>query len=176
MIAMGGLPAAAYIGMQTGQTANEIRGCIQGATGDCVSVGVTVASSVISVISVYTLKSTMISPSGVSQKPSITLALSKEDIAKMRASQVGMGEITGARPIDHALKPDITHRAAVFLQEEAEIKGYMFWLKGYDGVMRRYIQVPFEGGIADFIIDANGNLTHSMIRAGRKVTGNWGGK
>jgi hypothetical protein len=173
MVAVGGFAAAGYLGYQAGQFINDARGCVKGDGGDCLSAGVTVASSI---ISVYALKSTRISPSGVAEKPNITLALSREEIAKIRAGQLGQGELTGATPIGKALKPDIMHRSAVFLHEEAELKGYVFLITGKDGVTLRYIQLPFPGGVADFILDAKGNLTHSMIRKAGKVTGNWIGK
>jgi len=83
--------------------------------------------------------------------------------------------LVNAQPVGSALKDDLYHRAATFMREEAASSGQSFDIVGKDGVTRTLWQVGGDlNGVAgryEYIVDANGNLTHQLFVPGGTING-----
>jgi hypothetical protein len=95
----------------------------------------------------------------------------KSDLASQHienADRKGSGSLNDPDP-GSGLKSDRDHRAAALISpEEIAKKGVVTPIKGKDGVRRTLVQVPDQevngrSGIVEYIIDADGSITHQRF-------------
>ncbi|WP_413623811.1 hemagglutinin repeat-containing protein [Luteibacter sp. Lutesp34] len=84
-------------------------------------------------------------------------------------------EIKNADPVGSALKDDPLHRAPSFVVDEIPDKGRVFTIQGGDKQMYNLTQmegvVNGQPGIFEWIVNANGELTHQRFIPGGQITG-----
>lgn len=120
MAAMGGLPAALSLGAQTGQTVNDVRGCING-VGDCVSTGIAIG---VGAITYYALRG-----GTTTGDDSVNLASPARTIHILKGDATGGGHtwFASVKSFAEGLmgrkigKPDSTHGNFPVLWSEAKI-------------------------------------------------------
>ena len=94
---------------------------------------------------------------------------------KLFSHRSAADEILNARRVGSGLKADSSHRAASYLSREQLQAGEVFTIRGGDGVQRTLLQTQggFNGkrGIYEYIIDANGTVSHQRFIDGGAITG-----
>lgn len=111
---------------------------------------------------------------GLSSSPKTTdsgannVALFERYKAQLAAAEIESSQVTGS-----ALnKVDAYHRAPSFMDPSA---GRVFTIRGGDGVYRTLTQVEHnvngQNGIAEWIVNENGIITHQRFILGGKITG-----
>jgi hypothetical protein len=86
------------------------------------------------------------------------------------ADRVGKGSLNDPNA-GSGLKDDPTHRVATFLSPEIAQNGKVSPIVGNDGVRRTLVQVPDQvvngqTGIVEYVIDADGSITHQRFIEG----------
>jgi YD repeat-containing protein len=83
--------------------------------------------------------------------------------------------LRSAEAVGSALKEDTFHRAASWFRKDAAQNGTHFEIKGGDGKIRTLTQVKAtvngKKGVAEFVVDDQGRLTHQLFKEGRKIDG-----
>jgi hypothetical protein len=79
--------------------------------------------------------------------------------------------IRGNRVGSALLEGDARHRGASFIDLAELEAGEVFFIRGRDGVNKMLIQTKVEGGIAEYIVNDVGEVTHQGIIKGGKITG-----
>jgi hypothetical protein len=96
------------------------------------------------------------------------------EFERLRA-QYAEREITSATPVGSALKGDPYHRAASFFVEEIPASGRVFQIPSGSGSTSTLAQVEGvmngQRGVAEWIVDRAGDLTHQRFIPGGKITG-----
>jgi hypothetical protein len=94
---------------------------------------------------------------------------------KLKAT-LAQQEISSAEVVGSALKKgDSMHRAGSFVTKDIATKGRFFSIKGNDGLTHNLTQMKGEvngkKGIFEWIVNAEGKLTHQRFIPGGKITG-----
>ncbi len=113
-------------------------------------------------------------PGGVAPKTGAGAAHSASQLEKLKLGYLA-DEIKAATRVGSGLKSDTFHRAASHLSREQLQAGKLFRIRGGDGVERQLLQTFGElngkKGIFEFIIDANGTITHQRFKLGSVLNG-----
>jgi hypothetical protein len=93
---------------------------------------------------------------------------------RLRAS-LSAQELSTAPRVGSGLKADPFHRATSWVVDDVAQSGRVFPLRGGDGVQRTLTQVETtidgQRGVAEWIVDPAGNVTHQRFIPGGRITG-----
>jgi hypothetical protein len=83
--------------------------------------------------------------------------------------------LENAAAVGSGLKIDSMHRASAWFRGETALDGIQFTIRNGDGssvtLFQAYAEVNGKKGVVEFIVDANGNITHGFFKPGATIDG-----